>query len=107
MSDAFWVALAGVLVAALGGLFKLIQMQMLMQREMVRNAQRAEAERAQVMAKVDKVEDKVNDAERKEEQRHEETLQFQKLVLSSDVFDAAKLAAMIEKRRSGFGELDP
>ena len=107
MSDAFWVAMSGVAVAALTGIFKLIQMQMLISREMAANAKLAQEERKAMQEAVNKVEATVEESAKKTSLLEDKTLQFQEIVLASDMFDSEKLKAMIAKRASGFAPLDP
>ena len=67
----------------------------------------AREERETVLKKVERVDSKLEEFDKKADLLHDETIKFQSLVLSSDVFDGAKLKAMAAKRSSGFGELDP
>lgn len=108
MSDQFWIALFGFLtaiVSALGGISMLMLRNL--GKELVKRDTAAQQDRSFVLGKVNSVEAQVCKATDDLAAAHLENVEFQNVVLSSDVFDGSKLREFAQKRRSGFGPLDP
>jgi uncharacterized iron-regulated membrane protein len=112
MSDQFWVGLftlLTMLVSTIGGVLMVMVKSMgkRMEAQVLAQAEIAKLDREAVICKVDAVEARVSKAAVNLDEIHKDNAEFQNIMLASDIFDGSKLREFAQKRRSGFGPLDP
>jgi uncharacterized iron-regulated membrane protein len=112
MSEQFWVGLftlLTMLVSTIGGVLMVMVKSMgkRMEAQVLAQAEIAKLDREAVICKVDAVEARVSKAAVNLDEIHKDNAEFQNIMLASDIFDGSKLREFAQKRRSGFGPLDP
>ena len=114
MSDVFWIQFFTMLGVAITAIAPILGMMVRLNMKMARSAEEQRlrviqeaADRAEMLRKVDKVEDKVASTVSETKALAERSDEFMSVMVKTDVFEAAKIKRDTERRVSGFGDIAP